>query len=253
MKILVIGSGGREHALAVALAQSPMVKSVLCTPGNGGTAVEANPKIQNVANGKQDNDFVIQLVKDVGASMVVVGPEAPLVDGLVDALQVQCPGVLAFGPTQAAAELEAERSAAASIEVVGESRKRGPQLAVLQLDMDENYQGLEQRRADGPSAWVPIQRGCDHRCTFCIIPSMRGDLASRYIQQLAGHGLVMRPVAALADAGPGTVVVWYQDVGLECVVPGRFRILDQPAGVIKRPNGLHAELFRHACLVRAEM
>ncbi|MCH1571982.1 MAG: hypothetical protein L7S64_11615, partial [Longimicrobiales bacterium] len=58
-------------------------------------------------------------------------------------------------------------SGAASIEVVRESPKRGPQLAVLQLDMDENYQGLEQRRADGPSAWVPVQRGCDHRCTYC--------------------------------------------------------------------------------------
>jgi tRNA-2-methylthio-N6-dimethylallyladenosine synthase len=61
----------------------------------------------------------------------------------------------------------------------GRQRKRGPQLAVLSLNMDENYQGLEQRRANGPSAWVPIQRGCDHRCTYCIVPYVRGSEKNR--------------------------------------------------------------------------
>ena len=107
--LIVVGSGGREHALAVALAQSPLVGKVICCPGNGGTAVEGG-KISNAVNGKQDNDSVIQLTKEVGATMVVVGPEAPLVDGLVDALAKECPAVLAFGPTQAAAELEASKA-----------------------------------------------------------------------------------------------------------------------------------------------
>ena len=62
---------------------------------------------------------------------------------------------------------------------VARRQKRGPQLAVLTLDMDENYQGLEQRRSDGPSAWVPIQRGCDHRCTYCIVPYVRGGEKNR--------------------------------------------------------------------------
>lgn len=108
--VIVVGSGGREHALTVALAQSPLVKEVVCCPGNGGTAKEhSNPKIRN--QGKdQSNDTVVALVKELGADLVVVGPEQPLVDGLVDDLAKACPGVKAFGPSQAAAELEASKA-----------------------------------------------------------------------------------------------------------------------------------------------
>ena len=59
------------------------------------------------------------------------------------------------------------------------SRIRGPQLAVLDLSLDENYQGLEQRRTEKPTAWIPIQRGCNHRCTFCIVPYVRGPEKNR--------------------------------------------------------------------------
>ena len=59
------------------------------------------------------------------------------------------------------------------------SRIRGPQLAILDLSLGENYQGLEQRRTEGPTAWVPIQRGCNHRCTFCIVPYVRGPEKNR--------------------------------------------------------------------------
>jgi hypothetical protein len=108
--VIVVGSGGREHAIAVALALSPLVEKVIVCPGNGGTAMESNPKIVNAPTGyTQQNDSVIQLVKETKAALVAVGPEAPLVDGLVDALAVQCPGVLAFGPSKAAAQLEASK------------------------------------------------------------------------------------------------------------------------------------------------
>lgn len=107
--VIVVGSGGREHALAVALAKSPLVSEVLCCPGNGGTASEENPKIKN-KGADQENDTVIALTKEVGARMVVVGPEAPLVAGLVDQLSVECPDVLCFGPSKAAAELEASKA-----------------------------------------------------------------------------------------------------------------------------------------------
>jgi hypothetical protein len=108
--VIVVGSGGREHALAVALAKSPLVSQIVCCPGNGGTAVEGG-KIKNATgvNGKQDNATVIELVKRIGAKMVVVGPEAPLVDGLVDELAVAYPDVRVFGPTKAAAQLEASK------------------------------------------------------------------------------------------------------------------------------------------------
>jgi Phosphoribosylglycinamide synthetase, N domain len=106
--VIVVGSGGREHALAVAIAKSPLVGRVVCCPGNGGTAVEGG-KISNAPNGNEDNATVITLVQQTGANMVVVGPEAPLVAGLVDELAVLYPKVLVFGPTKAAAELEASK------------------------------------------------------------------------------------------------------------------------------------------------
>eukprot|EP00522_Entomoneis_paludosa_P016391 CAMPEP_0172445032 /NCGR_PEP_ID=MMETSP1065-20121228/5017_1 /TAXON_ID=265537 /ORGANISM="Amphiprora paludosa, Strain CCMP125" /LENGTH=1149 /DNA_ID=CAMNT_0013195825 /DNA_START=38 /DNA_END=3487 /DNA_ORIENTATION=- len=106
---IVVGGGGREHAIAVALAKSPLVSKVLVSPGNGGTAKEGG-KIENVVGGKQDNASIIALAKETKAKLVAVGPEAPLVDGIVDALAVECPDVLVFGPTQAAAELEASKA-----------------------------------------------------------------------------------------------------------------------------------------------
>ena len=107
--LIVVGSGGREHALAVALAKSPLVGKVWVTPGNGGTATEGG-KIANIPGGTQATDHVVALTKEYKATMVVVGPEAPLVDGLVDRLAQECPDVLCFGPSQAAAELEASKA-----------------------------------------------------------------------------------------------------------------------------------------------
>lgn len=91
-------------------------------------------------------------------------------------------------------------------EIVERPRKRGPQLAVLQLDVDENYQGLEQRRADGPSAWVPIQRGCDHRCTYCIVPYVRGGEKNRSAVE------ILSEVRGLAERGVTEVTLLGQTV-----------------------------------------
>ncbi|GMH81149.1 hypothetical protein TrST_g11753 [Triparma strigata] len=111
--VIVVGGGGREHALCVALAKSPLVGKVIAAPGNGGTYAEASSKIENITGefaGKQDNATILALVKLHKADMVVVGPEQPLVDGLVDELKVAAPQVRAFGPTKAAAELEASKA-----------------------------------------------------------------------------------------------------------------------------------------------
>jgi tRNA-2-methylthio-N6-dimethylallyladenosine synthase len=97
-------------------------------------------------------------------------------------------------------------STEAPVPVIERSRKRGPQLAVLQLDMDENYQGLEQRRADGPSAWVPIQRGCDHRCTYCIVPYVRGGEKNRSAPE------ILAEVRGLAEQGVTEVTLLGQTV-----------------------------------------
>ncbi len=86
------------------------------------------------------------------------------------------------------------------------SSGRGRQLAVLDLSLGENYQGLEQRRAEGPTAWVPIQRGCDHRCTFCIVPYVRGPEKNRDPQA------VLEEVRGLAEAGVSEVTLLGQTV-----------------------------------------
>ena len=103
MKILVIGSGGREHALAWKLASSPRVSKVLVAPGNAGTAREEG--LQNV--GVTAVADLVKLAKDEGVGLTVVGPEAPLAAGVVDLFRAE--GLAIFGPTKAAAQLESSK------------------------------------------------------------------------------------------------------------------------------------------------
>jgi len=86
------------------------------------------------------------------------------------------------------------------------AKKRGPQLAVLDLDLGENYEGLDQRRASRISAWVPVQRGCDHRCTFCIVPYVRGPEKNRKPRE------VLREINEIADSGVTEVTLLGQTV-----------------------------------------
>ncbi|MHC9085762.1 phosphoribosylamine--glycine ligase [Luteimonas sp. RIT-PG2_3] len=106
MKVLVIGSGGREHALAWKLAQSQRVDEVLVAPGNAGTATES--KCRNVAIKVTDIDGLLQLARDEGVATTVVGPEVPLVAGVVD--RFRAAGLRIFGPTAAAAQLEGSKA-----------------------------------------------------------------------------------------------------------------------------------------------
>jgi phosphoribosylamine---glycine ligase len=106
MRVLVVGGGGREHALAWKLAQSPRVSRVLVAPGNAGTAVE--PKCENVGVSATDIDGLLTLAEREGGAFTVVGPEAPLVAGIVDAFRAG--GQRIFGPTAKAARLEGSKS-----------------------------------------------------------------------------------------------------------------------------------------------
>ena len=106
MKVLVIGSGGREHALAWRLGQSDGVTEVLVAPGNAGTAGESN--MRNVDLDVNDFDGLLTLAKQEGVDFTMVGPEAPLVDGIVDRFQAE--GLACFGPTQGAAQLEGSKA-----------------------------------------------------------------------------------------------------------------------------------------------
>ena len=106
MKILVIGGGGREHALAWKLAQSKRVSEVLVAPGNAGTARE--PGCRNVAVAATDIDGLLELARRERVSLTVVGPEAPLVAGVVD--RFSAAGLRCFGPKRIAAQLEGSKA-----------------------------------------------------------------------------------------------------------------------------------------------
>ncbi|WP_136249267.1 phosphoribosylamine--glycine ligase [Halomonas borealis] len=106
MKVLIIGGGGREHALAWKVAQSPRVESVHVAPGNAGTAREAG--LENVAIGAEDLDGLIAFARERAIDLTIVGPEAPLVEGVVDRFREA--GLAIFGPTAGAAQLEGSKA-----------------------------------------------------------------------------------------------------------------------------------------------
>lgn len=101
--VMVVGSGGREMAQAIALAKSPRVQTVFVAPGNGGTA-QGHSKISNAPVKDTDTEGLVAFAKANNVSLVAIGPEAPLVAGIADALTAA--SILCFGPTKAAAELE---------------------------------------------------------------------------------------------------------------------------------------------------
>ncbi|MDP4944686.1 MAG: phosphoribosylamine--glycine ligase, partial [Alishewanella sp.] len=106
MKVLVIGGGGREHALAWKAAQSPLATEVFVAPGNAGTAREA--ALQNVAIAADDVAGLLAFAQQEQIDLTIVGPEAPLAKGVVD--RFRAAGLAIFGPTQAAAQLESSKA-----------------------------------------------------------------------------------------------------------------------------------------------
>jgi phosphoribosylamine--glycine ligase len=106
MKIMIIGSGGREHALAWKASQSDQVDQVYVIPGNAGTATE--PKIENVALDPMDFPALVHFAKTNNVGLSIIGPEAPLVAGITDYFEEQ--GLLCFGPSQGAAQLEGSKA-----------------------------------------------------------------------------------------------------------------------------------------------
>lgn len=124
MNVLVVGGGGREHALCWKIAQSPLVTRVHCAPGNAG--IQELAQIWPVQ--AEDVAGIVALAKEIRAGLVVVGPEAPLCAGLVDALTVA--GIKAFGPTQKAAAIEGDKAFAR--EMCRRHRILGPQFWIFE-------------------------------------------------------------------------------------------------------------------------
>lgn len=103
LTVLVVGSGGREHAIVEALSRAPSVKNIVCVSGNPGIA-----SLARCVAGAQTPESITALAQSEGADLVIVGPEAPLAAGVIDALQAA--GIPAFGPTQAASQLEGNKA-----------------------------------------------------------------------------------------------------------------------------------------------
>ncbi len=149
MRVLVLGSGGREHALAWAIGRSPRVEEVLCAPGSDG--IRADARVLPVDPG--DADAVVALARRESVALVVVGPEAPLVQGMADRLEAA--GVPVFGPSAEAARLEGSKAFAKSFM----NRHRIPTAAHQVFDAPEAAESyVEQRncplvvKADGLAA-----------------------------------------------------------------------------------------------------
>ncbi len=106
MRVLIVGGGGREHALAWKVAQSPRVEQVYCAPGNAGTAAET--KVDNVAIGAADVSAMVSFARETKIDLTIIGPEAPLVAGIVDVFAAA--GLRCFGPRREAAALEGSKA-----------------------------------------------------------------------------------------------------------------------------------------------
>ncbi len=149
MKVLIVGSGGREHALAWRIKRSPRVTEMWVAGGNSGTARIAT----NVAISPEDVPAVVELAREISADLVVVGPEQPLVDGLADRLDEV--GIPVFGPSQAAAQIEASKSFAR--QVMRDAGVPGPEFRVFHdqaaaIDFLVNHDSPVVIKADGLAA-----------------------------------------------------------------------------------------------------
>ncbi len=130
MRVLVVGSGGREHALCLALAADPSVTALVCAPGNAGTAAVAEQRGLAV----EDGAAVAGLARDIDADLVVIGPEAPLVAGVADT--VRAAGIACFGPSRAAAQLEGSKAFAKAV-----MQSAGVPTAAARLCVDADQAG----------------------------------------------------------------------------------------------------------------
>ena len=203
--ILLLGSGGREHALAWKIAQSPRLEKLYVAPGNAGTAEVA----ENVAVDAEDVEAVVALAAKLGVDMVVVGPEGPLVKGVADALRAdqRTAGVAVVGPTQEAAQLEGSKDFAK-----GFMQRHGVPTASYQtFDGEHLQQGLDFLETLRPPYVLKADGLCAGKGVL-IVPSL--EEAQRELREMLG---------GMFGSASSRVVIEEYLQGVECSV---FAITD---------------------------
>ena len=214
MRVLVIGSGAREHALLLALARDPQVTGLIIAPGNAGTARLAEQHNVDVTSAED----VVALAREVRADMVVIGPEVPLVLGVADA--VRAAGIACFGPSKDAARIEGSKAFAKEVMAAAGVRTATSEIVDSPANLDAALDRFGP--AAGDPAWVVKD---DHLA--------------------AGKGVVVTPdrdaarahAAGLLEAGHPVLLESYLDgpeVSLFCVVDGETVVPLLPAQDFKR-------------------
>ena len=214
MRVLVIGSGGREHALLLALRRDPQVTGLAIAPGNAGTARLAEQHDVDVTSG----DDVVALAREVRADLVVIGPEVPLVLGVADA--VRAAGIVCFGPSRDAARIEGSKAFAKDVMEAAGVRTASSEIVDSPAKLDAALNRF------GPSAGEPAWVVKDD-----------GLAAGKGVVVTAERHVARAHAAALLDDGHPVLLESFLDgpeVSLFCVVDGETVVPLLPAQDFKR-------------------
>ncbi|MEO6792804.1 MAG: phosphoribosylamine--glycine ligase [Mycobacterium sp.] len=214
MRILVIGSGAREHALLLALRRDPRVEYLVIAPGNAGTAAIADQRDVDITSG----EAVTALAREVQADLVVIGPEVPLVLGVADA--VRAAGIACFGPSRDAARIEGSKAFAKDVMAAAGVRTARSEIVDSPADLDA---ALSRFGPDaGEAAWVVKDDGL---------------AAGKGVVVTADRSVARVHAAALLDGGHPVLLESYLDgpeLSLFCVVDGDTVVPLLPAQDFKR-------------------
>ena len=215
MRVLVIGSGAREHALLMALRRDPEVDGLIAAPGNAGTAAVAEQHAVDVTSG----EAVAKLAVDAGADLVVIGPEVPLVLGVADA--VRAAGVACFGPSAAAARIEGSKAFAKEVMAAGGVRTARSEIVDNPAHLDAALDRFGPDRTDD-KAWVVKDDGL---------------AAGKGVVVTADRAAARAHAAGLLDAGHPVLLESFLDgpeVSMLCIIDGETVVPLLPAQDFKR-------------------